>query len=441
MKPFKSFLSREFYSFIAYRKGLGYSDDHIGYLLLVFDKYLRRQPGYSNIWEPQFYLKFRNEIKLESSTVNNILYAVRCFFEYLRRKQHHLNNPVKDLPSLPQRAFIPFIFSPQQVEQLLDVVCLRIRHKQRVFFKDLSEYLAILLLARCGLRINEPLRLMRENYRPGEKTIYIEKTKFKKDRLIPIPKFVAQRIDNYLSSRATLIEHDINPYLFIGGIQNRLGDQRIRFIFHDVVRQIGINSPRKVIADTTFGNPTPHSLRHSFAINTLKSAIARKQSPRNVLPVLAAYMGHVEYRHTMKYLRVVDAKSRTLHGINRICKRYLARVLSPKRLSLMHPVHSFRHSCAVRMVSEGEPISKIKNRLGHSNVQSTMVYLQLDLNQKRQLQEDFIRFTRQHLKSDPKIDELIQWENKIYLNGWTAFRYPQGSSKAPRWTNRSKLLC
>ena len=108
----------------------------------------------------------------------------------------------------------------------------------------------------------------------------------------------------------------------------------------------------------------------------------------------------------------------TRHGINRICKNCLEHALSSKRLSLMHPVHSFRHSCAVRMVSEGKPLSEIKNRLGHSNVQSTMVYLQLDLNQKRQLQEDFIRFTQQHLKSDPKIDELIQWENKQNVLEW-----------------------
>ena len=57
----------------------------------------------------------------------------------------------------------------------------------------------------------------------------------------------------------------------------------------------------------------------------------------------------------------------TRHGINRICKMYLAQALPSKRLSLMHPVHSFRHSCAVRMVSEGKPLSEIKNRLGHSN--------------------------------------------------------------------------
>ena len=215
-----------------------------------------------------------------------------------------------DLDNQHQRAFIPFVFSPEQVELLLDVVCGRIRQKQKVFLKDLGEYLVILLLARCGLRINEPLRLKLKDYRSDEKTIYIEKTKFKKDRLIPIPQSVAQQIDNYLSSRAALIENDMNPYLFIKG-GTKLGHERIRLIFHDAVRQIGICSPRRIIGDTTFGNPTPHSLRHSFAINTLRSAIARKQSPRNVLPVLAEYMGHVEYRHTMKYLRVVDAESRT----------------------------------------------------------------------------------------------------------------------------------
>ena len=309
MKPFKSFLSKELENFIVYRKGLGYSVKHIRNPLLIFDRYILCLPDSSIIWQPTCYLKFRNEIKYEPSTVNTTLYAVRCFFEYLRRKQNHLNNPLKDIPCLPQHAFIPFVFSLQQVEQLLEVVCCRIRHKQRIFLKDLSEYLVILLLARCGLRINEPLRLKMEDYRPDEKTIYIEKTKFKKDRLIPIPMLVAEQIDNYLSSRSTLIENDINPYLFIGGEQKRLKDHRIRLIFHEAVSHIGISRTRQIIGNTIFGKPTPHCLRHSFAVNTLKLAIARKQSPQNVLPVLATYLGHVEYRHTMKYLKVVDAES------------------------------------------------------------------------------------------------------------------------------------
>jgi integrase/recombinase XerD len=162
--------------------------------------------------------------------------------------------------------------------------------------------LVILLLARCGLRITEPLRLKMQHYRTDEKTIYIEKTKFKKDRLIPIPKTVADEIDNYLAARAALAQDCDSPYLFTGFKQKGLYDQRIRTVFHKAVKRIGIDSPRRIIGNTTFGNPTPHSLRHSFA---------------------------------------------------------------------------------VRMLAEGKPLSEIKNRLGHENVQSTMVYLQMDLSQKR----------------------------------------------------------
>lgn len=108
----------------------------------------------------------------------------------------------------------------------------------------------------------------------------------------------------------------------------------------------------------------------------------------------------------------------TRHGINRICKQYLNRTLSSKRLNLIHPAHSFRHSCAMRMITEGKPLSEIKNRLGHENVQSTMGYLQLNLGQKRSLQENLIQFAQQHLASDPKIDELIQWESKQSVLEW-----------------------
>ena len=270
MKPFKSFLNQELEAFISYREGLGYSSDHIRYPLLVFDRHIRQLLDSSSIWQPSFYLKFRNEIKLEPSSVNTVLYAARCFFDFMKRKQRHLINPLKNVPCYPLRAFIPFVFSPKQVEQLLNAVCSRVRHNERYFLKDLSEYLVILLLARCGMRINEPLRLKLRDYRTDEKTIYIEKTKFKKDRLIPVPKAVAETIDNYLSIRAALLEKDINPYLFIGGKQKRLGDQRIRLIFHETVSHIGINRTRKIIGDTIFGKPTPHCLRHSFAVNTLK---------------------------------------------------------------------------------------------------------------------------------------------------------------------------
>ena len=108
----------------------------------------------------------------------------------------------------------------------------------------------------------------------------------------------------------------------------------------------------------------------------------------------------------------------TRHGIYRICKKYLTKALSPKRLKNINPVHSFRHSCAIRMLACGEPISTIKNHLGHENIQSTMAYLQLDLTRKKEVQRKFIEYAQSNLHQDPKIDELIDWENKQNILEW-----------------------
>ncbi len=69
-------------------------------------------------------------------------------------------------------------------------------------------------------------------------------------------------------------------------------DARLRFIFHRAVHDIGIDRPRQVIGHMIFASPTPHSLRHSFAVNTLKRVKERGDCPQHALPVLAVYMGH-----------------------------------------------------------------------------------------------------------------------------------------------------
>ena len=112
------------------------------------------------------------------------------------------------------------------------------------------------------------------------------------------------------------------------------------------------------------------------------------------------------------------AQALTRFGIYRICKKYLQRALPAKRLSHIHPVHSLRHSRAVDMLQQGHTITDIRNHLGHENVQSTMVYLHLDLNRRRDIQRRFLRHMDGLLKEDPKINELLGWENDRDLMRW-----------------------
>jgi integrase/recombinase XerD len=111
-------------------------------------------------------------------------------------------------------------------------------------------------------------------------------------------------------------------------------------------------------------------------------------------------------------------KELTRHGIYRICKKYLTAALPPKRLKTLSPVHSFRHSCAVSMLSSGFSLSDIRIQLGHEDLQATMVYLQLDLTHKRKIQKKFIEFSRSVLLDHPEIKALFNAQNMDDIMAW-----------------------
>jgi len=310
-KPFESFLAPQLEEYMAYRQSLGYSKNPSISWLKIFDRYLKsRKVDQQILLQPSFFLELRANLKVEQQTVNMVLSATRIFFQYLIRKGYYAENPLRDVPPLQGRSFIPFVFSPEETDRLLTAACKRIRKGQKHFLRDMALYLAIVLLARCGMRISEPIRLLRHQYRSDDGTIYIEKTKFRKDRLVPVPKDVLPEIENYLAVRKALCPDDQNPYFLAGRKQRALTDNKIRSTFHQAVKDIDINNPKWTIGTMVFGSPTPHSLRHSFAINTLKQVKERGKSPQHALPVLAAYMGHLKYRYTGAYLKVSDAKHR-----------------------------------------------------------------------------------------------------------------------------------
>jgi integrase/recombinase XerD len=108
----------------------------------------------------------------------------------------------------------------------------------------------------------------------------------------------------------------------------------------------------------------------------------------------------------------------TRHGIYRICKKYLSLALPPKRLKNINPVHSFRHSRAVDMLYQGSPITDIKNHLGHEHIQSTTIYLHLDLSRQQIIQKRFVEYMKSVIISDPKIEDLIKWSGGDDIMTW-----------------------
>jgi len=299
-------------SYCEYRCSLGYSAKAMDSLRRL-DRYLvTKNVTTLKTLTPFFFLQMRTDLAIDQNTINRVIYTLRGFFHYLVRIEFCQHNPLAGIPRFKENNIIPFIFSDQETEHLLEEAWRQVRRGNQAFFlKDMSCCLVLQLLARCGLRISEPLRLKLKDFRADERTIYIRETKFRKDRLIPIPADVARHLSDYLSLRNTLLPADNrNPYLLVSDPVKGLYNEQVRDFFHQVVRDIGLAQPKRVIGNTNISAPTPHSLRHSFAVNTLRRISARGDSPQNALSVLAVYMGHKKYTYTIYYLKLIDADQR-----------------------------------------------------------------------------------------------------------------------------------
>lgn len=310
MKPFKSILARQMGDFIEYRLQLGYSEEMAIYSLKTFDRYVIEKKASWASFTPLFFIKFRSDLNHENRSINTIVRLIKAFFNFLVRNDVIQENPLQDIAGLPENNIVPFIFSPEETDLILNTLIKLMRTTEAFYLNDFGAYIAFLLMARCGLRTSEARNLLIKNYRPEERTIYIEKTKFKKDRLIPIPKAVVCEINNLLSVRQLFFDEDDNPLLLVKRNQTGFSRSSLDRRFKRAIKHLQFDQTRRTVGATNFCAPTHHSLRHSFAVNTLKRIKQQGKSPQSALPVLAAYLGHKEYKYTTKYLKVLDAGHR-----------------------------------------------------------------------------------------------------------------------------------
>lgn len=306
---FKSCLAEQLQAFIHYRDALGYAQTTtLKSHLKTLDRYLPKTWDHKE-FPASFFLEFKKKLTGSPRSKNNTLSCAKRFFDYMVRIDQASCNPFLAIPPEKEHAFIPFIFSQKETDALLCAVIRQIRPDETHFLKDMMIYIAMVLLARCGMRISEPFRLNLTHYRPDDLTLYIEKTKFSKDRLIAVPKTVATELNHYLALRQAFIE-DGNPYFFPGKSGKSISKGQIYPVFHHAVKSLGLEESLRLLGTMRFGGPCPHSLRHSFAVNTLKRIKEQGRSAQQALPVLSVYMGHCKYRYTAVYLKLRDASHR-----------------------------------------------------------------------------------------------------------------------------------
>ena len=221
------------------------------------------------------------------------LVAVRTFARYASAADPRHEIPPKGLLPLQSRRPTPYIYSDQQVADLIGAAQ-QLRGSTALRAATYSTLLA--LLAVSGMRSSEPLRLDRNDVDLVSGVLTVRHTKFGKSRYLPLHESTRQALAAYALLRDRLCPQPSEPAFFLSERGARISQSALQKTFVRLSSQVGLRSP----SDSR--GPRLHDLRHRFAINALLRWYREGVDVEQRLPRLTTYLGHAHVSYTYWYL-------------------------------------------------------------------------------------------------------------------------------------------
>lgn len=220
--------------------------------------------------------------RFNNQTVYHIICMVKSLFVFLTNANIIVNNPAEAIHIRPNYRQIP-----RDVLTESEIVKIR-----KVFSKNnfLSRRNHVIFdfLYNTGLRVGEVSKLNLHDVDIYERLLYIKRTKSKKNRVIPLNKYIAHRLENYLL--------DVRPK-FRAGIQHTdaffLNRKAARITRDNITKML----KKAVVTAGIEKHITAHSLRHTFATHLLKNGAS--------IRYISDLLGHEFLSTTEIYTRVV----------------------------------------------------------------------------------------------------------------------------------------
>lgn len=209
---------------------------------------------------------------------------------YLRAEDEHHEVPpaVFGAETLPRPT--PYILTGEQIQQLVTATS---RSKYRICR---ATYRALFSLLACtGLRVSEVIQLRLDDITPDG--LVIRRTKFRKSRLVPLHETAQAGLERYLQQRRPYAPLD--DHVFVSLRRKPLSRGDVEKAFRTAVKRVGLPpGPGGV-------RPTPHSLRHAFAVKALETCPDGRDAITKHMLALSTYLGHSAVAQTYWYLEAV----------------------------------------------------------------------------------------------------------------------------------------
>jgi len=216
---------------------------------------------------------------------------------YLRAEdqRHEVPPAVFGAERLPRSA--PYILTAEQIRQLIEAASRTRPRLARATYSTLFS-----LLACTGLRVSEATRLQLDDITPDG--LVIRRTKFRKSRRVPLHETAQAALERYLQRRRPYVPFD--DHVFVSLERKPLSLSAVDRTFRIAVKRIGLPpGPGGV-------RPTPHSLRHTFAVRALETCPDGRDAVTKHMLALSTYLGHSKVAHTYWYLEAVPELMRDI---------------------------------------------------------------------------------------------------------------------------------
>lgn len=194
-------------------------------------------------------------------------------------------------------AFVPYIFTDEELGNIFATID-RIKPNP-ISNADIVYPILFRILYGCGLRVSEAINLRIEDVDLKKGTLRIMKSKFEKDRIVPMSDSLWSIVAAYSEKYHSV--SSVDDYFFTMKTGKNLNAHTVSLRFRGILWKSGISHGGRG------KGPRLHDIRHTFSVYSLKQQVDNGVDIYTSLPILSTYLGHDSISSTEKYVRLVEA--------------------------------------------------------------------------------------------------------------------------------------
>ncbi len=290
-------------SYVAVRRATGFAFKSEGSLLQSFATF--SEASGEHYVRSSVAIEWAGLARSVSQRARRLGMVIR-FARYIRAEDGRHELPAADFGAEKQPRPVPYILTEDSIRRLVHAASQSgYRTLRRETYRTLFA-----LLACTGLRVSEALHLRFEDLGPDG--LVIRQTKFRKTRLVPLHDTAHAGLARYLERRRPYAPFD--DHVFVSLRRKPLLLHDVETAFQTAVRQLGL--PR----GAGRARPTPHSLRHAFAVRALRTCPDGRDNITQHMVALSTYLGHSKVADTYWYLEAVPE---LMQAVADQCERFV----------------------------------------------------------------------------------------------------------------------